>query len=82
MSCVYSTGSFSHFNVLHLLQEPEADRLQRLPWPLVEPVDRRAVDHSRELPAPIPQFTADRREAQGNLEVMAPNVIGWTPTHK
>lgn len=46
--------SVSYLNVLHFLKEPHADGLQRLLWPLVEPVDGSAVHHSRELPAAYP----------------------------
>ena len=60
----------SHFNILQLLEEPVADRLQCLLWPLVEPVDCCTVHYSRELPAADPQFTTDWREAQSHLQYM------------
>lgn len=60
--------SFSHFNILHLLEEPEADRLQRLLRPLVEPVDRCTVHHCGEPPAANPQFTTHWRETQSHLQ--------------
>lgn len=60
--------SCSYFNILHLLEEAEADRLQRLLWPLVEPVDRCTVHHCRELPAANPQLTPHWRETQSHLE--------------
>ena len=66
--CVYYSTNSSHFNILHLLEEPEADRLQRLLWPLVEPVDRCAVHHCRELPAANPQFITHWRETQSHLQ--------------
>ncbi len=61
MSCLY-------FNILQVLEEPEADRLQRLLWPLVKPVDGCTVHHSGELPAAYPQFTTHWRETQSHLE--------------
>lgn len=60
----------SHIDILDLLEEPEADRLQSLLWPLVEPVDRCAVDYCWELPAANPQFTANWRKTQSHLQYM------------
>lgn len=60
----------SHIDILNLLEEPEADRLQSLLWPLVEPVDRCAVDYCWELPAANPQFTANWRKTQSHLQYM------------
>lgn len=69
LNCVFFLSiNITHFNILHLLQEPVADRLQRLLWPFVEPVNGRAVHHCRKLPAANPEFVSNRRETQRHLE--------------
>lgn len=60
----------SHIDILNVLEEPDADRLQSVLWPLVEPVDRCAVDYCWELPAANPQFAANWRKTQSHLQYM------------
>ena len=57
----------SHLNAFRVLQEAEADRLQGLFRPLVEPDDGRAVHDGGELPAADPQVGPHRGEAESYL---------------
>ena len=52
----------------HFLQEPSADRHESLFRPLVEPINARAVDDGRELPATHAQCGTDGREAEDYFE--------------
>ena len=57
----------SHLNAFRVLQEVEADGLQGLLRPLVEPVDGCAVHDGGELPAADPQLGPHRGEAESHL---------------
>lgn len=57
----------SHLNAVRVLQEAEADRLQCLLRPLMEPVDGRAVHNGWELPATDPQLVPHRGETESHL---------------
>lgn len=59
----------THLNPLCVLKEARADGHQGVLWPLVEPVDSRAVDHSREFSCSHSQDGAHRGETQDHLEV-------------
>lgn len=58
---------FTHFNIFYFLEKPEADWLQRLLWPLMEPVNGCAIHYCRELPAAIPEFITNWWETQSHL---------------
>lgn len=57
----------SHLNAFHVLQEVEADGLQGLLRPLVEPVNGCAVHDGGEPPAADPQLGPHRGEAESHL---------------
>ena len=57
----------SHLNVLRVLQEAEADGLQGLLRPLMEPVDGCAVHDGGELPAADSQLGPHRGETESHL---------------
>lgn len=58
----------THLNALGFLEEARAHGHQGVFRPLVEPVDGRAVDNSRELPRPHTQDGAHGRETQDHLD--------------
>lgn len=60
-------GVPAHLDVWCFLQEPAADRHESILWPLVEPVNGCAVDHSWEPPGPHTQGGAHGGEAEHNL---------------
>ena len=57
----------SHLNAFRILQEAEADGLQGLLRPLVEPVNGCAVHDGGEPPAADPQLGPHRGEAESHL---------------
>lgn len=57
----------SHLDAFCVLQEAEADGLQCLPRPLVEPVDGCAVHDGWELPAADSQLAPHRGKTESHL---------------
>lgn len=51
-----------------VFEEVPGNREQRLFWPLVEPVDARAIDEGRKAPCSHAQRDSDRREAENHLQ--------------
>lgn len=64
----YDMHIVTHLDIFDFTQKFQADRLQSILGPFVEPIDSRAIDNTREFSSSYSKSISHRREAQSNLQ--------------